>query len=124
MFLYVAMGGAVGASGRYAVSVFLLYLGVGQFPWGTFLVNVAGSFFMGVVSACLVHTWSPSPEMRAFLVIGILGGFTTFSAFSLDILSLAEKNRFDLAVLYLSGTLVLSVGGLFAGLRLMRVFLT
>lgn len=124
MFLFVALGGAVGASARYAVGMLTLQFSNGQFPWGTFAVNVAGSFVLGVLAACLAYTWSPSAEFRAFLVVGVLGGFTTFSAFSLDIVILAERSRFDLSALYMLGTLILSVGGLFAGLRLTRAVLT
>ena len=123
MFLFVALGGAVGASARYAVGMLMLQFGGGQFPWGTFAVNVAGSFILGILAACLAYSWSPSPELRAFLVISVLGGFTTFSAFSLDVLMLVERQRFDLSAMYMFGTLVLSISGLFAGLRLTRVIL-
>lgn len=124
MFLFVALGGAVGASARYAVGIIALQISGGQSPWATFVVNVAGSFCLGIVAAFLAYSWSPSAEFKAFLVVGVLGGFTTFLAFSLDILLLAERSRFDLLGIYLFGTLVLSVGGLFAGLRLTRAILT
>lgn len=124
MFLFVALGGAIGAAVRYGVGIMTLQLGNGQFPWGTFIVNVAGSFFLGIAAAFLAFSWSVSAEFRAFLIVGVLGGFTTFSAFSLDFLVLAERNRFDLAAGYMVGTLVLSVGGLFAGLRLTRAVLS
>ena len=123
-FLFVALGGAVGASARYAVGMLVLHFSGGQFPWSTFVVNVAGSFLLGVLAAFLAFSWSPSAELRAFLVVGVLGGFTTFSAFSLDVLLLAERSRIDLSAIYVFGTLVLSVGGLFAGLRLTRAILT
>ena len=124
MFLFVAMGGAIGASVRYGVGILTLQFGNGSFPWGTFIVNVAGSFILGILVACLAFSWAVSAEFRAFLIVGVLGGFTTFSAFSLDFLLLAEKNRFDLAAGYMVGTLVLSVGGLFAGMRLTRAVLS
>lgn len=123
-FLFVALGGAVGASARYAVGMLVLQFSGGQFPWGTFVVNVVGSFLLGVLTACLTFSWSLSAELRAFLVVGVLGGFTTFSAFSLDVLSFTERGRIDLSAIYVIGTLVLSVGGLFAGLRLTRAILT
>ena len=85
------------------------------------MVNVAGSICLGVVTAILADSWALSAEFRLFLVVGVLGGFTTFSAFSMDILILVERSQLDLAILYLLGTLMLSLGGLFAGLRLARV---
>ena len=121
MFFFVALGGAVGASLRYAISLATVQIIGGQFPWGTILVNVAGSICLGVVTAILADSWALSAEFRLFLVVGVLGGFTTFSAFSMDILILVERSQLDLAILYLLGTLILSLGGLFAGLRLARV---
>lgn len=121
--LFVAIGGAVGASGRYAVGMLATHFAPSGYPWGTFAVNVAGSFALGVLAALMALTWSPSPELRAFLVVGLLGGFTTFSAFSLDVVLLAERGRLGLAAIYLVGTVIMSVGGLFAGLRLTRMVL-
>ena len=124
MLLFVAFGGAVGASARYAVSLAFINIGCCQFPFSTFFVNTCGSFFPGVVLALLDYSWSASPEIRAFFVLGVLGGFTTFSAFSLDILILAERQRLDLLAAYLFGTLILSFAGLIAGLRLSRAIIT
>jgi len=72
----------------------------------------------------MTYTWSPSPELRAFLIVGVLGGFTTFSAFSMEIALLIERDRLGLAALYLGATVVISVAGLFAGLKVTRVVLT
>lgn len=122
--IFVALGGALGASCRYGVGVAATHLGSGQFPWGTFTVNIAGSFILGVLAAAMTFSWSPSPELRAFLVVGLLGGFTTFSAFSLDAVLLIERDRLGLAAVYLMGTVAISVAGLFAGLKLTRMILT
>ncbi|MFT5487956.1 MAG: CrcB protein [Paracoccaceae bacterium] len=124
ILLFVALGGALGASCRYGAGIAAAHFGSGHFPWGTFAVNVAGSFLLGMLAAILTFSWSPSPEIRAFLVVGVLGGFTTFSAFSLDVALLIERDRLVLAAIYLVGTVALSVGGLFAGLRLTRMVLT
>jgi fluoride exporter len=121
--LLVALGGALGASCRYGVGVAATHLGSGHFPWGTFSVNIIGSFILGVLVAMMTFSWSPSPELRAFVVVGVLGGFTTFSAFSLDVVLLIERGRLVLAALYLVGTVVISVAGLFAGMRLTRMML-
>ena len=122
--LFVALGGALGASCRYGVGVAAVHFGNGPFPWGTFFVNVAGSFALGVLAAVLTFSWSPSHEMRAFIVVGVLGGFTTFSAFSFEVVLLIERDRLELAAIYLLGTVTISVVGLFAGLRLTRMVLT
>ena len=87
-------------------------------------MNVIGSFALGVLVAMMTFSWSPSPELRAFIVVGVLGGFTTFSAFSLDVVLLIERDRLALAAIYLVGTVAISVAGLFAGLRLTRMVLT
>ncbi len=121
--LFVALGGAVGATGRYMVGSLVSHLPHGGFPLGTFTVNAVGSFALGVLAALMAMTWSPSPELRAFLVVCVLGGFTTFSAFSLDVVLLFERGRTALAIGYVAVTLVVAVGGLFAGLRLARILL-
>lgn len=119
--LFVALGGAIGASGRYMVGSLVSHLPHGGFPLGTFTVNAVGSFALGVLAALMAMTWSPSPELRAFLVVGVLGGFTTFSAFSLDVILLVERGRAALALGYVAASLIVAIGGLFAGLRLTRM---
>jgi fluoride exporter len=118
--LAVAGGGVVGAVARY-----LVYVAVGQllgadFPYATLLVNVVGSFVMGVLVETMALVWSTSTEMRLFLTTGFLGAFTTFSTFSLDVAVLYERRAFALCALYTIASFVLSVGALFAGLRVMR----
>ena len=124
MLIAVALGGAVGATGRYLfASQALRFFGPG-FPWGTLGVNIIGSFVMGVVVEGLALRFQVSPEMRVFLVTGVLGGFTTFSAFSLDISLLLEKKDIGLAALYAFGSLGGAVLALFFGLWLTRVVLS
>jgi len=124
MLLAVALGGAVGATGRYlfAMQVFRL-MGPG-FPWGTLGVNLVGSFCMGVLIESLALRFQVSPELRVFLVTGVLGGFTTFSAFSLDVSLMVEKKEFLLAAFYASGSLGGAVLSLFIGLWVARMVLT
>ena len=124
IFLFVALGGALGASCRYGIGVAAAHFGSGQFPWGTFTVNVVGSFVLGVLVALMTFSWSPSAEMRAFVVVGVLGGFTTFSAYSLEVVLLMERDRLQLAAVFMLGSVALSVAGLFAGMRLTRMILT
>ena len=87
------------------------------------IVNVTGSFIMGLLIAIMALAWSTSQEMRVFLITGILGGFTTFSAFSLDFATLYERKEYGLAVAYAGGSVVLSVLAVFAGLYVVRTVL-
>lgn len=122
-YLWVALGGAIGASARYGVGVQATkWLGLG-FPWGTLTVNIVGSFLMGALIELMALKLSVSQDMRAFLTVGILGGFTTFSAFSLDFAVLVERKEMMLAGLYAAGSVGLSIAALFAGLWLMRAVL-
>jgi protein CrcB len=118
--LYAALGGAIGASLRYGVNVTAPKLLGLDFPWATMIVNVVGSFVMGALIAAMAAGWNTSQEMRVFLATGILGGFTTFSAFSLDFASLWERKEQGLAIAYASGSVVLSLVAVFAGLWLAR----
>jgi CrcB protein len=118
--LAVAAGGVTGAVARYLVYIAVgLLLGT-SFPYATLLVNVVGSFAMGVLVELMALVWSASIEMRLFLTTGILGAFTTFSTFSLDFAVLYERRAFALCALYTIASFVLSVGALFAGLYLVR----
>ncbi len=120
LFLLAAGGGAIGAGARYLVNVVCAaWLGA-AFPWSTVVVNVVGSFAMGVIMAALS---GGSAEWRMFLATGILGGFTTFSAFSFDAWTLIERQQTALALAYIAGSVVLSIGGLIAGLSATRAML-
>ncbi|MBE9553922.1 MAG: fluoride efflux transporter CrcB [Proteobacteria bacterium] len=120
IILAIAAGGAFGAVARHFVSSQITHwLGSG-FPWGILIANVAGSFAMGVLVETSALVWSPSPELRAFLTVGLLGAFTTFSTFSLEVVLLYERGQMLLAAGYVASSVVLAVGGLFAGLALVR----
>lgn len=118
--LWVAAGGALGSAARYVSMVALAGLVGTGFPWGTLFVNIAGSFVMGVLAELGALAWQPSPEMKLFLTVGILGGFTTFSTFSLDVALLVERHSWALAALYAGASVALSVGALFAAMALVR----
>jgi fluoride exporter len=117
--LAVALGGVIGAVARYLVYVAAGHLLGTGFPYGTLIVNVVGSFAMGVLVETMALVWSTSTEMRLFLATGILGAFTTFSS-SLDFAVLCERKDFALCAVYTIASFALSVGALFAGLHLMR----
>lgn len=119
----IALGGAIGALGRHFVAVGMAaWLGHG-FPWGTLAVNVVGSLVMGALIEIMALAWSPSIELRALLTVGLLGAFTTFSTFSLDVVTLYERGETGLVVMYVAASFILSVGALFAGMRLLRLVL-
>lgn len=118
--LAVAAGGTLGAVSRYLVYVAVGHLLGAGFPYATLIVNVVGSFAMGALVETMALVWSTSTAMRLFLTTGILGAFTTFSTFSLDLAVLYERKAFALCALYTIASFVLSVGALFAGLQVMR----
>ncbi|ACI97862.1 fluoride efflux transporter CrcB [Rhodospirillum centenum] len=120
MILAVAAGGGLGAVARYLTGVGLGHWLGTAYPWATMTVNVTGSFAMGVLAGLGAHVWQPAPELRAFLMVGVLGGFTTFSSFSLDVALLVERGAIGAAAAYVAASFLLSVGGLFAGLALIR----
>lgn len=120
MLLMAAIGGAVGSGARYLVGVGALRLLGSGFPWGTLIVNVVGSLIMGLIIASVALKYSISNEMRTLLSTGVLGGFTTFSAFSLDFAVLMERKAQGLAMAYLGASVGLSILALFAGLYIAR----
>lgn len=120
MILAVAAGGAVGSVLRYLAGKYALAWAGNDFPYGTLFVNISGSFIMGVLIALFAVHVSPSAEVRAFLTVGMLGGFTTFSAFSLDTVTLWERGDVILALSYAGITVLSSIAALVAGLYLIR----
>ncbi|PWR02006.1 fluoride efflux transporter CrcB [Meridianimarinicoccus roseus] len=117
----VAAGGALGASARYAAGVAVMRAFGPGFPLGTLLCNVAGSFLMGLLVVTLAHFGGT--RFAPFLAIGVLGGFTTFSSFSLDAVTLLERGATGQAAGYVFGSVLLSIGALFAGLAAARAVL-
>lgn len=118
-WVWVAFGGALGAMARYGVVALAARLSGTGFPYGTLTVNVAGSLAMGVAAALMMARGGALPG-GPFLMSGLLGGFTTFSAFSLDAVTLFEQGRLAAAGFYILGSVLLSVAALIAGLALTR----
>jgi CrcB protein len=118
--LWVALGGAIGSAARYGVNVWSGRMFGTEFPWHTLIVNVLGCFLMGVLTEMLALKLHLSHEARAFLTTGILGGFTTFSAFSLDFAYLVERKEVLAAGGYVLASVVLSLLAVFAGMSLIR----
>jgi CrcB protein len=118
-YVLVFIGGGLGSSLRHIVNlVCARYIGT-AFPYGTFLINITGSTIMGL-AGYLAFKGEASQPWRLFLMTGVLGGYTTFSAFSLDAVLLYERGAIGLALFYVLGSVVFSILGLFAGLALVR----
>ena len=124
MVLYVGVGGAVGAMARFLTMSAIGHYFHGSLPWGTFVVNIVGSFALGALLEIMALQWSPSPEMRALLVVGTLGAFTTFSTFSMDLYYLLDRGAIMQGVLYATSSVVLCVVGFWTGISLLRGVLT
>ncbi|CAO3413818.1 fluoride efflux transporter CrcB [Azospirillum endophyticum] len=114
--LAVAVGGAAGSVARYVMLLAIAQWVGSRFPMGTIIVNVLGCTVMGVLSELAALTWSPPPELRALLLVGVLGGFTTFSSFTLDIGVLVARDEIAAAAGYFLASTLFSVLGFFAGL--------
>lgn len=121
MILPIALGGALGAVARYALAGQVTHWFGPNYPWGILVVNVLGCFAMGVIAELGALKLNLSGELRAFLMTGILGGFTTFSAFALDSAVLIERGDVNGSLLYVGASVVGSIGALFAGLALVRM---
>ena len=121
-FLIVFLGGGLGAALRHGINLASARLLGAVFPYATLFENVTGSLVMGLIAGYFAFKGDASQQLRLFLTTGILGGYTTFSAFSLDVALLTERHEIGLAVLYVLASVVFSIGGLFAGLALVRHF--
>ncbi len=123
LVLYAMAGGALGSGTRHLINVGMgRWLGPG-FPWWTFGINVTGCFFMGVLIELLALRFNSSNELRTFIATGILGGYTTFSAFSLDFVTLMGRQEHAAAAFYVLGSVALSLVAVYAGLWLIRTML-
>ena len=120
-FFLVALGGAIGAAGRYGAGLAATRLLPGAWPWGTFFVNVTGSFAMGLVVGWLALKGADSGQgTKLFLATGVLGGFTTFSAFSLEVVEMLRDDAMARAAGYAGASVGVGVAALFLGLWIAR----
>jgi CrcB protein len=124
LLVLVSVGGAIGAALRFLTYQFFVVStfarGGTAFPWATLTVNVAGCFLMGLAVVTILERFGGSPELRAFFMTGVLGGFTTFSAFSLDVYELFANRSTEAVAAYVAASVILSVAALFAGIALAR----
>ncbi|MGH6874677.1 MAG: fluoride efflux transporter CrcB [Aestuariivirgaceae bacterium] len=119
-YLSVFVGAGIGGALRHGVNIWSAKLLGNGFPYGTLIVNIVGSFIMGVLAEWFALRFDPGQAWRLFLTTGILGGYTTFSAFSLDAALMIERNEYLLAGVYVLTSVVASVAGLFLGLLMVR----
>lgn len=115
--LAVAAGGALGAAARHLTA---LAVGPRGFPYAILTANVLGSFLIGLLAGAFAYAWDAPQHLRAFLVVGVLGGFTTFSSFSLDVALMIERGQIAAAALYVGASVILAVGATFVGLAAAR----
>jgi len=119
-YVLVFIGGGLGSSLRHTLNVVCARAFGTAFPYHTFIINITGSIVMGLIAGYLAFKGEASQPWRLFLMTGILGGYTTFSAFSLDAATLVERGEVGLALVYVLGSVAFSIAGLFAGLALVR----
>lgn len=119
-YLLVFLGGGVGAALRHGVNRTALLLLGSSFPFGTLIVNIAGSMLIGILAELFVVKGGGSQELRLFLTTGVLGGFTTFSAFSLDAAVMWQRGDHGTLCAYVIGSVALSIGALFLGMIAVR----
>jgi CrcB protein len=120
MLAMVGLGGAIGSVARYLIAGWVQSPAWTGFPYGIFIVNITGGLIMGVLTEAMALKFHVSLEVRAFLTTGILGGYTTFSTFSLESALLIERHAYGQAAFYIAGSALLSIIALFIGLWLVR----
>lgn len=120
--LATAIGGAMGSVARYVVGFYFGRAFGTAFPWGTLFINISGSFLIGAFAESFALRWNADPATRIFLITGICGGYTTFSAFSLETVTLINRGAVMAAASYVVSSVALSIGALFAALFLLRRF--
>jgi fluoride exporter len=116
----IAVAGALGALARYGLDGLISRRAPTSFPWGTFVINVSGSFLLGIVFVAMTERFRPDPWLRSALTIGFLGAYTTFSTFSLETYRLAEDGAYGLALANALGSLAAGLAAVYAGVVIGR----
>ncbi|MCB0775361.1 MAG: fluoride efflux transporter CrcB, partial [Chitinophagaceae bacterium] len=115
--LLVGLGGGLGSMLRYLSQRFVSQNMMGHFPWGTFAVNITGCFLIGIFWGLAFKTFNTNEDWKLFLMVGLCGGFTTFSAFTLEGIGLLKDNKLLLFLLYVGGSVLVGLLATFAGMR-------
>lgn len=123
-FIWIFIGGGLGACSRYGLGTLIARWSGAAFPLNTLLINVTGSFLIGLIATLLLDRGVTNPAWRWALITGFLGGYTTFSAYSYETVQLFEAGRGGRALLYVVGGNALSIGACVAGIVLVRLFVT
>ena len=118
-FILVAIGGALGSVFRYSIGILFSFFSLTTFPWGTLFVNITGSFLMGIIF--FISKDFLSEEFKLFVSVGLLGGYTTFSAFSLDVINMLFNKDYLLSILYILASVLISIFFLLAGFLFMKL---
>ena len=124
LLLFIAAGGALGSIFRYSLTALINKWFNSGFPYSTLFINIIGSFALGVLFSALLLKWSPSIEVRTFLQVGVLGAFTTFSAFSMDAYNQITRGDYLGAAIYIGVSVVAGVTALIIGVGLVRQIFT
>ena len=124
VLMFVGLGGALGAMGRFVVMSAIGHVTHSGFPWSTLTVNVLGALAMGSVLELSALVWSPSPEIRAMIVVGVLGAFTTFSTFSMDLYYLMDRGAIVNAAAYAIASVLVCLIAFWAGMSVFRMILS
>jgi CrcB protein len=119
-YLVVLAGAGIGGVIRYAAGSWIMGKYGGRFPLGTFIINVTGSFLIGILMTLLTERWQPHPNWRLFLVVGLLGGYTTFSSFEYETLQAMQDGARPMAALYVTGSVALGYLGVWLGTLVSR----
>jgi CrcB protein len=119
-YVWIALGAAVGANARYIVGQLMARRFGSEFPYGTLLVNISGSLLIGIIFTLLTDRLLADTHWRLLLVVGLLGGYTTFSSFSYEVIAMLEDGRWLPALTYISTSVLLSIAGCYAGVVLAR----
>ena len=114
-YLVVLAGAGLGGVARYAAGAWIMAKYGGRFPMGTFVINISGSFLIGVLMTLLADRFHPHPNWRLFVIVGILGGYTTFSSFEYETLQVVRDGERSLVLLYVGGSVVLGYLGVWLG---------
>lgn len=122
IFLWVAIGGAIGSLARYLISIYLFKASVFSFPWGTFAVNIIGCFLIGVFYA-LSEKLNISTEWQLFLTTGVCGGFTTFSTFAFENLKLLQEGQYFYFATYSTASFALGLAAVFFGIYTIKTII-
>ncbi len=119
----VGLGGFIGSSLRYSISLFLERFPIINFPFATFSVNIIGSFIIGFIMSMQSMQNSPNQSVKLLFAVGFCGGFTTFSSFALENVKLLQEKQYEQALLYISASLIIGILSVFAGIFIAKFFM-